>query len=108
MKGGRGSGDRRPRGVLYLEGGPSDPHASQVMVALRYTSDDLMAWSCFSVFPPVNVNLDATYEQQLHCPLSLHFILPALKFPVFTPLRSTDLLPVKSKLLVIPVSSTLG
>ena len=102
MKGGRGSGDRRPRGVLYLEGGPSDPHASQVMVALRYTSDDLMAWSCFSVFPPVNVNLDATYEQQLH------FILPALKFPVFTPLRSTDILPVKSKLLVIPVSSTLG
>ena len=63
MKGGRGSGDRRPRGVLYLEGGPSDPHASQVMVALRYTSDDLMAWSCFSVFTPVNVNLYATYEQ---------------------------------------------
>ena len=62
----------------------------------------------FLFLPHVNVNLYATYEQQLHCPLSLHFILPALKFPVSTPLRSTDILPVKSKLLVVPVSSTLG
>ena len=27
-------------------------HASQVMVALRFTFDDLMAWSCFSVPSP--------------------------------------------------------
>ena len=40
--------------------------------------------------------------------LTFYLISLVLKFPVFTPLQSTEVPLVKSKLLVIPVSSTLG
>ena len=49
MKGGGGVEIQELEGSCALKA--DNPHASQVMVALRFTSDDLMVWSCFSVPP---------------------------------------------------------
>ena len=49
MKGGGGVETQELEGSCTLKA--DHPHASQVMAALRFTSDDLMAWSCSPPHP---------------------------------------------------------